>query len=320
MNYWKTLFKKPDPMAKEISMLEALDAISAQPQKEAYWWTLHPLVQAYCQYLVGWEHENELPFTVFDARKLFTHWGYPAGDHSPLSPQQEELAAWLEPQKDALWHQVQEAERRLREMDDEAEKKREEGWKRYWAHYETLPQSTKSLVLWELAKRGASRGRSGFHGDFFKTDPFPFTVCGWATYPDPRWTFGDAWGVAFRINKACFGSRKPLLYYLDDDNWPWEELDLELMRKYSSGIANVRAERRRCVGWGGEEGMRQVVLFELDRAAVKETVSLGGKNVPTREVGDYILVLPRAGEFYCLLGEVRDGAMIPLRKDDFCMK
>ena len=63
-----------------------------------------------------------------------------------------------------------------------------------------------------------------------------------------------------------------------------------------------------------------MVLFEPDPTAVKKTVRLSGEAVSTKILGEYVFVLPRAGEFYCLLGEVRDGEMIPLHKDDFCMK
>ena len=226
--------------------------------------------------------------------------------------------------REQLWQQAGEAERRFREMEAEAEKEKTQALQAYWAHYETLPRQMQYLVNWELAKRGASQGRSGFHGEMGASAlPFPFSVCGWATYPDPDWKFGDAWGVAFRINKDCFGDRKPLLYYLGDDSWPWEgrrETALEIIRRYSSGISNVRVAQRQCKGWDGKTTEQRVVFFELDPAAVKETVYLGEKAAPTKEVGEYIFVLPRAGEFYCLLGEDRDGEMIPLHRDDFCMK
>lgn len=197
---------------------------------------------------------------------------------------------------------------------------KQQAWQDYREHYQTLPPQLQCLVAWEIAKRGASQGRSGFHHGPGSI-PFPFSACGWASYQDPRW--GAMEGVAFRIKKDCFGDRKPLLYYLDDDGWPCaerENIDLALIQRYSSGISGVRVEQRRCKDWNGDEKEQRVVLFELEPAAIKETVELQGYAVSTKEVGEYVFVLPRCGEFYCVLGEILDGKMIPLHKDDFCMK
>lgn len=324
MNIWKKLFgEKPDPMAEEIRRLDAIEAIDPRPRKEEYWRKLHPLVQAGCVYRVGWDLEKELSIDTSDAYAVFHHWGYPSNSYTYYkSERQTELMERYGSQKEALWQQLKAAESYFGQSDAEAKKEKERSWKAYWEHYAALSPGMQSLVAWELAKRGASRGKSGFHGAIFGSGlPFPFAACGWASYREPGW--GDTEGVAFRINRDCFGSRKPLLYYLDDDNWPWEDREkthLAIIESCSSGISGVRTERRRCVGWDGEEKERQVVLFRLDPKAVKETVLLSGKPVPTAQAGEYIFVLPRAGEFYCLLGEVRDGEMIPLHKDDFCMK
>lgn len=194
-------------------------------------------------------------------------------------------------------------------------------WEAYWEHFKTLPPQLQYPTAWELGKRGCSAGTSGFHGGVAKLSPFPFSACGWADYENPGW--GADQGVAFRVCMPCFGDRKPLLYYLDDDNWPREDHEQErlaLIKRYSSGISHVRVERRVCKDWHGNVGEHRVVLFEPDPAAIKKTVMLEGKAVPTSELGGYIFMLPRAGEFYCLLGEVLNGKMIPLHEDDFCMK
>lgn len=325
MNFWKKLMNKiaPDPMDAEIRRLDAIAAISPEAEKAAYWKTLHPLVQAMWKYLVDCGQSTELPIEPSDASSVFYRWGYPSHLGTlGISPLQEELMQKYDHCKEELWQQYKAAEAHFRQLEDESNRKREQAWQRYWKHYQTLPAQLQSLVAWELAKRGASWGRSGFHGDIFQPDiPFPFSMCGWATYQDPRWHHGDAWGVAFRINKNCFGGRKPLLYYMDDDNWPEVLMDELLILQNSSGITGVRTEQRRCPGlWSKEEKEHRVVLFELDPTAIQETVGLGGSQVPTREVGEYIFVLPRAGEFNCRLGEIRDGEMIPLHNDDFCMK
>jgi len=323
MYFWKKLFgknsaRKPDPMEEEIRRLDAIGAITPQPQKEAYWRTLHPLVQAYWVNWINWKYEKDISISASDASSVFYRWGYPTGlSTMGITARQEELMRQYDSCKEQLWQQVGEAKQRFQQMESETAREREQAWEIYWEHYQTLPPQLQYLVNWELAKRGASWGRSGFHGDMGNTEIiFPFSMCGWATYEDPEWHFGRAWGVAFRVTKACFGDRKPLLYYLG----PCEEQKIEIIRRYSSGLSNVRVEQRRCRNWDGEEGQWPVVLFELDPAAVKETVHLNDNAVPTKEVGEYIFVLPQAGEFNCLLGEVRDGEMIPLHEDDFCMK
>ena len=334
MMFWKKLFRKRtsgqpatppesiESMDDEIRRLDAIDAIDPKTRKEDYWRTLHPLVQAYWIYRVGGEHEDEVPISRSDASSVFHRWGYSVGSYTfQISPRQKELMTRYDSCKEMLWQQCQEADQRFRQIEAEAEENKKQAWQTYWQHYETLPAGLQSLVAWELAKRGASQGRSGFHGGMGVSLPFPFSPCGWASYEEPVW--GAAEGVAFRVNRACFGDRKPLLYYLDDDNWPSEDREKEylaIIERYSSGISGVRAERRRCRGWDGEEKERRVVLFEPDPTAVKKTVRLSGEAVSTKILGEYVFVLPRAGEFYCLLGEVRDGEMIPLHKDDFCMK
>ena len=35
---------------------------------------------------------------------------------------------------------------------------------------------------------------------------------------------------------------------------------------------------------------------------------------------DYVFTWPGAGEFWCTLGEVVDGRLVPMHRDDFCMK
>lgn len=64
----------------------------------------------------------------------------------------------------------------------------------------------------------------------------------------------------------------------------------------------------------------RVMVFELDTAAVKPYVTLSNKQVSTSELGEYIFALPRCGEFFCDLGEIRDGELIHLHRDNYCMK
>lgn len=42
--------------------------------------------------------------------------------------------------------------------------------------------------------------------------------------------------------------------------------------------------------------------------------------VSADDLGKYVFVLPRAGEFYCELGVIKAGERVPLLIDDYCMK
>lgn len=182
----------------------------------------------------------------------------------------------------------------------------------------------KALEGYQAAKNGDSRGMSGFHFSR-RAMPFPFSMCGWADYVEPDW--GNTQGVGFRIEKECFDGREPLLYYFDDDGFPADrdekrlKQSIQLILQYSSGIADVRVEQRMCrrlFSQTAEE--HSVLVFRLDPAAVKESISLSGKPVSTDQLGGYVFVLPRCGEFSCQLGEIIDDEMLPLHHDNFCMK
>lgn len=184
-----------------------------------------------------------------------------------------------------------------------------------------------SQMVSEMELPEVTQGISGFHGfgDFGGSGAIGF--CGWADYMAEGWHPGKLspmQGVAFRINRESFPRGPVRLYYVDDDNFPgeWEDKDnlIRIIRQYSSGISNVHTERHVCTGWDSERKERTVLIFDLDPDAVHHTVSLSGEHVPAKALGDYVFVLPRCGEFYCALGQIRDGQMIPLHKDDFCMK
>ena len=192
-------------------------------------------------------------------------------------------------------------------------------WECFRRHFTTLPSRAQKKAAYEAARLGESRGTSGFHG-FGTSVPYPFRVCGWA-----KTNIED--GVAFQIEAGCFSSKTPLLYYWDDDGWPcykedWlsykkEEAIAEILR-CSSGITDVRVETR-TVDFKQKKRERQCVLFRLDRKKIKKTVMLDDE-VETKKLGGYVFVLPRCGEFNCVLGEIVDDEMIPLHYDDFCMK
>lgn len=192
----------------------------------------------------------------------------------------------------------------------------------FWNHFfktEKTPQMNN-----ETANPQVSRGTSGFHG-FGGSGAI--AACGWADYMEKS-RYGEnlhhMQGVAFRIHRECFPDGPVRLFYLDEDDFGsrGEEKILQLIRQYSSGISNVHTERRLCQGWHDYKDIRErtLIVFDLDADAIHHTVILSGQHVLTKDAGSYIFVLPRCGEFYCVLGEIRDEKLIPLHKDDFCMK
>lgn len=244
--------------------------------------------------------------------------------YASLSEEEKALAEELEAHW-AEWYPAWTAARAcILNMERDTEQQLKRRWEQeleqfredYGNHLKTLPADVLPLVGYEMARAGLSRGHSGFHG--LGADPMlPFGACGWADYEAPHWP--DAQGVAFRINRRCFGGQDVQLYYFDDDHFPTDgdaEWILATIRQCSSGIACVRVD-----SVVDEKGFaHRAILFRLDAAAIRDSVRLSGRDVDTKELGGYVFVLPRAGEFFCELGQVSEGRTIPLHKDDFCMK
>lgn len=86
-------------------------------------------------------------------------------------------------------HQIQEEhEKKLKKLVRELKEKDEQAWEGYWRHYETLDADLQKQIGYELAKRGCSSGMSGFHGGCSQPAlPFPFQMCGWASYTHPEY-------------------------------------------------------------------------------------------------------------------------------------
>lgn len=192
---------------------------------------------------------------------------------------------------------------------------------------EQAPESSEAVKLYKECRKNPSSGMSGFHG-FGSSGELPFSTCGWATF-DGEWG-----GVAFRINRDCFDGRDAVLYYMDDDFFgdlpdylmEWLKKVCNRIEKYSSGLTDVQiceqTEQNDFMFRGHLQHPTRVttIRFRLDSSKIKETVEISEKPVPTSELGEYIFVLPRAGEFYIELGEIVDGKRVPLHYDDFCMK
>lgn len=188
---------------------------------------------------------------------------------------------------------------------------------------EQAPESSEAVKLYEECRKNPSSG----HG-FGSPGELPFSTCGWATF-DGEWG-----GVAFRINRDCFDGRDAVLYYMDNDFFgdlpdylmEWLKKICNRIEKYSSGLTDVQiceqTEQNDFMFCGHLQHPTRVttIRFRLDSSKIKETVEISEKPVPTSELGEYIFVLPRAGEFYIELGEIVDGKRVPLHYDDFCMK
>lgn len=188
-------------------------------------------------------------------------------------------------------------------------------------------EQSEAVEMYEECRKNPSSGMSGFHG-FGSPGELPFSTCGWATF-DGEWG-----GVAFRINRDCFDGRDAVLYYMDDDffgdlpdyQMEWLQQFCNRIEKYSSGLTDVQiceqTEQNDFMFRGHLQHPTRVttIRFRLDSSKIKETVEISEKPVPTSELGEYIFVLPRAGEFYIELGEIVEGKRVPLHYDDLCMK
>jgi len=178
--------------------------------------------------------------------------------------------------------------------------------------YASLPAKFRPALGYRLSKMGASFGHAGDGKELWPDLPFSF--CGFADYPDFEFG-GMSEGFAYRIKKAAFGSRSDYLYYRDQDGWPARVKDpgriLRLIQSLSSGISQVELLPE---VYGG--GFR----FKLDRRALRPQVILNRLPVDTQSLGGYVLVIPRAGEFDCELGEILAGRNVCLHRDSFCMK
>ncbi len=203
------------------------------------------------------------------------------------------------------WQDAMKELPRLREALDHGGKEAE----KYRERFQHLRPQVRAYVTYELARQETPQGTSGFH---MMASGGVFWSCSWArTKP--------VGGVSFAIDRACFAGREPLLFYVESrieggetlaeaDTWPagWAGEVWKTIDGYSSGIR--------------VEGLRgRVILFRLDAAKIKKLdILYGGSG--EKDQPDYVFTWPGAGEFWCTLGEVLEDRLVPLHRDDFCMK
>ena len=133
-------------------------------------------------------------------------------------------------------------------------------------------------------------------------------------------------GPAYEIDGNCHISANARIFYTDDDIQYNAESAGELacrIMQASSGIADVRAEQLDQLRTMSDDmkAAKWCVTFSLSKAA-NSAVAVNGQQVKPVD-GKAVFVLPKTGEFDCMLGEIvggdTDNAFI-LAKHNYCMK
>ena len=179
----------------------------------------------------------------------------------------------------------------------------------YRDHFRSLPKQVQAYMLYEMALHDTPMGRSGSH---MRLSGGVFWPCAWARTKPVE-------GVSFGIDRACFAGRDPLLFFVES---------------FVKGGETLAEAKGWPAGWAGEvwktiegcssgiqvEGMRgRVVLFRFREWNIRKLdILYGGPGA--KEQPDYVFTWPGAGEFQCTLGEVLEDRLVPLHRDDFCMK
>ena len=134
-------------------------------------------------------------------------------------------------------------------------------------------------------------------------------------------------GPAYEIDSACLSGADSRIFYTDDDiqNRPESaEWLAEAVAQQSSGIVDVQSEMLQSLYTieGLETGMISGVSFRLSKAASRK-ITVNQQEMECGEHSGAIFVLPKAGEFTCMLGEMLGGdpaACVILAKHMYCMK
>ncbi len=133
-------------------------------------------------------------------------------------------------------------------------------------------------------------------------------------------------GPAYEIDRSCYTGAAPQLFYTDDDIREDPDATATLARyigQASSGITEVQAARimqLRTMN-GDISTAHWCVTFRLANTARKE-IAVNGKAV-SPEVDKAVFLLPKAGEFDCVLGEIVNGEpdnAFVLARHSYCMK
>ncbi|MBQ2929375.1 MAG: hypothetical protein IJD99_04075 [Clostridia bacterium] len=122
--------------------------------------------------------------------------------------------------------------------------------------------------------------------------PMPFSCLG---YSGPSW---DEGGITFAIDRRCFSSPDPLLYYKDDSPWSPESWGLAL--RLSSGLADVRRES-------------SFFTFRLSPAS-HHRIFINREDILLIEPDRSLFVRCGSRDFQAECGEIVNGKRIPLAR------
>lgn len=125
--------------------------------------------------------------------------------------------------------------------------------------------------------------------------PKPFTCLG---FMGPSWEEG---GITFALERRCFASSNPLLYYKDDAIWRPDTWALAL--RLSSGLDDVRRED-------------SLFTFRFNPARHRRIFVNREDILLTESLGSALFVRCGSRDFHAECGEIIDGKQIPLARFD----
>lgn len=345
-----------DHACKQLDEILTLPEKRMQQYYEEHFSGLNPIIQGLLVYMLNPYGIDKSGMTVSndDAHRIMSYYDYsPVISRKPklknifngyefryykkkylnehLTPLQREIALKYESGSERIKKQIEAEKIAIEEYKKKFIKEQEILMDQHEAFTLQCSPKTQAVIRYEDCRRIPTEGRSGFH--WLSTSyQVPFSPCGWASFK-ASWG-GTEYGVAFRIGKDCFNERDVILYYMDSDFFcclsensiKWLQEMCDNIMRYSSGLTDVqicetevtepfRFRRRK-----HSPTRVTTIQFRLDSTKIKDTVEINNEKIPTSELGDYVFVLPRSGEFYIELGEVLNGERVPLHYDDFCMK
>ena len=268
------------------------------------------------------EQQEPVEIDAGMAGRIFRLLGpYPVSVYSgevPVKPDEEDrqLIALYGKDHQKAWQLYLEHEERIKAVKQEGEAAQAAAVAEYKKHFESLTAAQRPLALYAGARQYPPQGHSGFHFLSAPAAAWPFACYAWARTEPVN-------GVAFCINRACFAGRDPLLFFAYDYD-PDIPRGLPLAEAGAAPgnhwLTKVWSTIEGCSSGIQVEGVwGRVVLFRLDEKNIRKLDIFYGYP-DMGDPPDYVFTWPGAGEFACALGEVVDGKLVPLLRDDFVMK
>ena len=193
----------------------------------------------------------------------------------------------------------------------------EDAFKQYLKHVQNLPPRVQACIGYILNESDSPHVPRSPYLRHFSKIPFPLEFYGYAG------EHSDI-GASYRFSRDAFLGRKPVFMYIDDDLHSGrvrkeyaEELSWEI-ESASSGLSGFMIDEIELDNYSDRPGYS--ILFTLDSAAVKDSVVIGGREIPASESGGYVMVIPKVGEFTLNIAELTADRAIPLEIRSYCMK